>query len=48
MKKKEIVKKARDFDIIIHNKQKIENNYFVIYYKENNLLTSRFGIAVSK
>ena len=48
MKKNEIVKNHYEFNNIIHNANFIKNNYFVIYYIENNLEKNRFGIAISK
>lgn len=48
MKKKFIVKTARDFEDIIHTGQCIKNKYYVIHYKKNNMKYDRFGISVSK
>jgi len=48
LKKYEIVKNKREFDYIIKNCKFIKNKYYVIYYKENGLNISRFGIAVGK
>ena len=48
MKKKFIVKTAREFDEIIHTGQCLKNRYYVIYCKKNNLKYDRFGISVSK
>ncbi len=47
MKKYEIIKKHDEFNNIIHNADFIKNNYFVIYYMNNNSNMSRFGIAIS-
>ena len=47
MKKYEIIKEKKDFDNIIHNANFIKNNYFVIYYIDNDYSRSRFGIAIS-
>lgn len=48
MKKRDIVTKNQDFSKIIQNRKYIKNNLYIIYYKENNLNNSRFGISVSK
>ncbi len=48
MKKKFIVKSNRDFDKIIKTGKRLKNKHYIIYYKENNLDYSRFGISVSK
>ena len=48
MNKKHIVKKTYDFEKIIKTKQVYKNKHFVIYYKDNNLNTYRFGISVGK
>lgn len=48
MKKKYIVKYARDFEDIIKNGRCKKNRYFIIHYKENNLPYDKFGISVSK
>ena len=47
MKKYEIIKEKKDFDNIIHYAKFIKNNYFVIYYIDNDYSRSRFGIAIS-
>ena len=47
MKKYEIIKDKNDFNNIIHNAKFIKNNNFVIYYIDNNLQKSRYGIAIS-
>jgi len=47
MKKHEIIKDHKDFNNIIHNAKFIKNNYFVIYYIDNDLKKNRFGIAIS-
>ncbi len=46
MKKKYIVKSHQDFNKIIKTGKKINSKYFVIYYKENNINYSRYGISV--
>lgn len=46
MKKKDIVKSQRDFSKIIKTGKKVSNNSFVIYYKDNNIDHSRYGISV--
>lgn len=48
MKKKFIVKYARDFEDIIKNGNCKKNRYFIIHYKNNNLPYDKFGISVSK
>ena len=48
MKKKFIVKYARDFENIIKTGNCKKNRYFVIHYKKNNLPYDKFGISVSK
>ena len=47
MKKYEIIKDHKDFNSIIHNAKFNKNNYFVIYYVDNDKNHSRFGIAIS-
>lgn len=46
MKKKEIVKSKIDFNKIIKSGKKISNDYFAIYYMDNNNEISRYGISV--
>lgn len=48
MKKYETVKKNFDFNEIINNGISIKSKYFNIYYINNDLAFSKFGIAVSK
>ena len=48
MKKEDIVKNNREFNNIIKNGKYKKNNEFVIYYLDNDLDHSRFGISVSK
>ncbi len=46
MKKVEIVKKEQDFNNIILSGKKISNKFWYVFFKENNLIYPRFGIAV--
>lgn len=46
MKKREVVKSKIDFNKIIKIGKSISNNCFVIYYKDNNIGYSRYGISV--
>lgn len=46
MKKKDIVKSKIDFNRIIKTGKSVSNNCFVIYYKDNNIDHSRYGISV--
>ena len=46
MKKKDIVKSKIDFNKIIKTGKSVSNNCFVIYYKDNNIDHSRYGISV--
>lgn len=48
MKKLYIVKKNKDFDLIIKENNFNKNNSFVVYSRENNLKYNRYGISVSK
>jgi len=48
MKKKFIVKYARDFEDIIKNGKCMKNKYYIIHHKPNNLPYDKFGISVSK
>lgn len=48
MKKEERVKDNILFNDIIKKGLKLQNKYFIIYYKDNNLEKSRFGIAAGK
>lgn len=45
MKKKQIIKKEKEFTEIIHTCSYKKNNYFVIYYRLNKE-KNRFGISV--
>lgn len=46
MKKKDIVKSKIDFNKIIKTGKKKSNECFAIYYKDNNIGHSRYGISV--
>ena len=46
MKKREVVKSKIDFNNIIKTGKSFANNSFVIYYKDNNIGYSRYGISV--
>ena len=46
MKKSNIVKDNKKFNRIIDTGKKLVGNYFIIYYKDNNLKYSRYGISV--
>lgn len=48
MKKYEVVKTHEEFSEIIKNGKVLKNSFYNIYIRKNNLLISRFGIAVSK
>lgn len=48
MNKKYIIRKNEDVKKIINKKQKIINNYFIIYYSDNELDYNRFCISISK
>lgn len=48
MDKKHTVKKNFEFANIIHNGRFFKNSCYVIYYKDNEFNTYRFGISVSK
>ncbi|MFA5602320.1 MAG: ribonuclease P protein component [Bacilli bacterium] len=48
MKKENIVKKNHEFSNIINSNNKFQNQYFIIYIKENRLSKTRFGISVGK
>ena len=47
MKKKDIIKSQKEFNLLIKTGNFIKNNDYVIYYKDNNLSKIRYGIAVS-
>lgn len=46
MRKLFIVREKREFNKLIKTGNCEKNNYFVIYYKDNNLKFDRFGISV--
>lgn len=46
MKKLYIVREKREFNKLIKTGICKKNNYFVIYYKENNFNYDRYGISV--
>ena len=46
MKKKDIVKTQQEFNNIINTGNKVCNKAFVIYYRNNNVKHSRYGISV--
>jgi len=48
LKKYEIVKKNTEFNDIINTGAYFKNKYYYIYYKDNDLDISKFGLAVSK
>jgi len=48
MKKYEIVKEHSDFDNVINKGKSYKCKSYYIYYKDNGLDNSRFGLAVSK
>ena len=48
MKKTEIVKKYQDFKKIIETKKRTYNKFYSIYYNDNNLNITRFGLSVGK
>lgn len=48
MKKEFRIKKSKEIDAIIHRKQRIGNDFFVVYYKENNLTHFRFAISIGR
>ncbi len=47
MKKKNIIKKSYEYTEIINESSYVKNNYYVIYYRKNNL-KNRYGISVPK
>ncbi len=48
MKKTNVVKNNRDFNTIIEHKKYEKNRYYVIYFMDNQLDFSRYGISVGK
>ena len=47
MKRIETIKDSKSFNDIIKNGKFIKNNYFVIYYKDNESENNKLGIAIS-
>ncbi len=47
MKKRNIIKKEKEFTEIIKKYPYVKNSYFVIYYRKNNTY-NRFGISIPK
>ena len=47
MKKREIIKKSKEFTDLITNSKFLKTKEYIIYYKDNNLNKKRFGIAIS-
>ncbi len=45
MKKRDIIKKSKEFTEIIHNYPYLKNNYYIIYYKNTNS-NNRYGISI--
>ena len=48
MKKNEVVKNNYEFNNIIKNGKYVKNGEFIIYYIDNDIGHSRFGISVGK
>lgn len=48
MKKKYVVKKAKEFNDMIKKTKPLKNDCYIIYSKKNNLGYDRFGISVGK
>lgn len=48
LKKKEVIKKEKDFNEIIKNSPFKKNKNFVIYIRKKESLNPLFGIAISK
>ncbi len=46
MKKQNIIKKNKEFELIIKNRKRLTNNYFNIYYIEE--IFNKYGISVPK
>lgn len=44
MKKSEIIKKNKDFSLIINTGRKARNNYYSIFYKKSN--SNLYGISI--
>lgn len=48
MKKNNIIKSKLEYTEIIKKCKYLKNNYFIIYYRENNKNINRYGISVPK
>ncbi|MGI6324881.1 MAG: ribonuclease P protein component [Bacilli bacterium] len=48
MKKRNIVKKSRDFERIISNKRPFKNEHFLLFIEDHDDQVYRFGISISK
>lgn len=48
MKKREVVKKKEEFNLIIKTCHFLKNNYFTIYIRKREKSIARFGLAISK
>ena len=48
MKKRNIVKEKKDFDIIFKLRNQTSSKFYYIYIKDNDLNKFKFGICVSK
>lgn len=48
MKKKEVVKKKEEFNVIIKTCPFLKNNYFTIYIRKRECSITKFGLAISK
>ena len=48
MNKKYIIRKNEEIQDIIKKSKKLVNNYFIIYYKDNDLSFNRYCVSVSK
>jgi len=46
MKKHNIVKKKYEFEKVIKNGRILKSDYYIIYFKKNDLNNFRFGISV--
>ena len=47
MKKKDIIKSQKQFNLLIKTGRFIKNDDYVIYYKDNDIKKIRYGVAVS-
>lgn len=48
LKKKEVVKKEQEFNLIIKHAPFVKNKAFVIYIRKKEEASNRFGLAISK